>query len=100
MRISTVFLMILTLLMGCNPEPPSSPEKTAPAPVISNDGGLKVKPAKTAPPPVIKEGGLTVLTADDIAKLTEDRKDLINRPSPMNEEADAVEAVRKQVTGK
>lgn len=82
MRISAIVLMILTMLMGCNPGTPSPPAKTSPPPVMSKDGGLKV------------------MTADDMAKLQEDRKDMINRPSPLGEEIDAVEAARKQAAGK
>jgi hypothetical protein len=35
-----------------------------------------------------------------MAKLQEDRKDMINRPSPLGGEIDAVEAARKQAAGK
>ena len=58
-----------------------------------------------APPEVAKvspatKGEVKVLTPEDMKKLEEERKDMIKRPSPLGEEADPVEALRKQSTGK
>ncbi|MBI5921512.1 MAG: hypothetical protein HY847_07645 [Betaproteobacteria bacterium] len=46
------------------------------------------------------EGGVQIMTADDIKKLEAERPEMMRRASPLGEEKDPVEALRKQASGK
>lgn len=82
MRVFTILLITLTLF-GCNKGTPTEPAKTVSD--TPKDGGIKYGEA---------------MTTEEMDKLMEGRKDMINRPTPLGEEKDAVEALRKQAAEK
>lgn len=77
-----VILLFLASLAGCKGETPTG--------AATARGSLPGK----------EEGGLKIMTADDMKKLQEERPEMIQRSTPLGEEKDPVEALRKEVTGK
>jgi len=82
MRIFAILLLTIPMLFGCNKGTPAEPAKVATE--TPKDEGFKPKMGE-------------VMTTEDMEKIAAERKEMINRPTPMNEEIDASEAVRKQV---
>lgn len=94
MRVFTILLITLTLF-GCNKGTPTEPAKAV-------SDAPKTEPAKTVSD-TPKDGGIKygeAMTTEEMDKLMEGRKDMINRPTPLGEEKDAVEALRKQAAEK
>ena len=75
------------LFFGCGSEQ-QEPEVPAQAPVAA-------KPTSVTEGP---DGGIRVLTSEDMEKLQQDRKEQIDRSTPLNEEHDQVEELRKRMT--
>jgi len=75
-------LLILACLGGCQAGTPTEAAKAG------------------SSPPDKKEGGLKIMTDDDMKKLQAERPEMIQRSTALGEEKDPVEALRKQTTGK
>lgn len=80
MRIYSILFLVISMLFGCNKGTPTESAKVVPE--------------------AQKNGGLKVMTNDDMEKMQQERKEMINRPTPLGEEKDAVEALRKQAPEK
>lgn len=80
MQAFAILLLTTSMLLGCNKGTPAEPPKNV------SDTRL--------------DGELKVMTSEDMNKLQEERRDMINRPTPLGEEKDAVEALRKQAAEK
>lgn len=82
MRIFAILFLTIPMLLGCSKGTPAEPAKAATE--TPKDGGFKPKMGE-------------VMTTEDMEKLAKERKEMIDRPSPLGGEIDASEAVRKQV---
>lgn len=85
MRIFAILLLTIPMLFGCNKGTPAEPAKAATE--TPKDGGFKPKMGEA-------------MTTEDMEKISAERKEMINRPSPLGEEKDAVETLRKQADEK
>lgn len=82
MRRNWVMLLILASLAGCKAGTPTEATKASGSPPSKGEGGLKI------------------MTADDMKKLQAERPEMIQRSTPLGAEKDPVEALRKQASGK
>ncbi|MFA7278849.1 MAG: hypothetical protein WC100_02030 [Sterolibacterium sp.] len=82
MRRNWTMWLIMACLAGCQAGTPTEATKAS--------GSL---PGKA-------DGGLKIMTDEDMKKLQAERPEMIQRSSPLGEEKDPVEALRKQASGK
>ena len=83
------FLLILTVY-GCGSEPA----------VNTNKIGKSVKILQKKRNNPVQDSELKIMTADDMEKFKNDRKNEIERNTPLNEEHDVVEELRKKMLNK
>lgn len=88
---TTALLASVLTLAGCGAEPKGAP----PSAPVEQPAAEKAAAAKPAAASTDTGGELRVLTSEDMEKLRAERKDQIERSTPLGEENDPVQAVQK-----